>query len=104
MSDLALTHHDVTLEFTVTTTDKVVSFGGTEFVPNHCDAKASHGKILFVNLSQLDEYGYGVDDPAGPDGAELNVSYGGGQLEGDAVTSLPEVAREALTAIKWALR
>lgn len=92
------------LEFTIETTDKVTSYRGTEFVPNWCEVKVYGGEIVSVNLSRLDENGWGIDDPAGPDGAELNVSFGGGQIEGDAIDALPKVAQEALAAIKWALR
>lgn len=103
MSKFQIARDDRTIEFTVTTTEEVTSFRGTPFVPTLCTATISKGKILSVGLDKLDEYGYGIDDPAGPDGAELNVSYGGGEIVSPARAKLPQVAREALAAIEKAI-
>jgi hypothetical protein len=92
------------MEFTVETADKVTTYSGTEFVPNWCEAKVYGGQIASVSLSRLDENKWGIDDPAGPDGAELHADFGGGELDDDAIDALPKVAQEALAAIKWALR
>jgi len=92
------------LEFTIETADTVTSYRGTEFIPNWCEVKVYGGQIASVTLSRLDENRWGIDDPAGPDGAELNVSFGGGEIADDAIGALPKVAQEALAAVKWALR
>jgi hypothetical protein len=103
MTDLGLTRDDRTMTFVVTTTEKVTSFRGTSFVPNFCTAKIESGKVVSVGLDRLDENGWGIDDPAGPDGAELNVSYSGGEIVGPTRANLPQVARDALAAIEKAI-
>lgn len=111
LSGFTVTRRETMLAFTVTTTERVTSHRGTEFVPNHCRAKISHGEIVSLTLSKLDENGRGIDDPAGPYGAELHADFGGGQLGDSArrfgseipVKSL-RIVREALAAIKWATR
>jgi hypothetical protein len=100
MTNFAITMDDRTMEFVVTTTEKVISFRGTSFVPNFCTAKIESGKVVSVGLDRLDENGWGIDDPAGPDGAELNVSYGGGEIVSPGRAKLPQVARDALAAIE----
>jgi hypothetical protein len=93
-----------TFDFKVTTSLTVTSHWGTSFVPNHCDAKVSNGKVVSVTLDRLDENGWGVDDPAGPYGAELNTSFGGGQIVSPLRAKLPEIARQALTTVEAILR
>jgi hypothetical protein len=92
------------LEFTVETADKVTTYSGTEFVPNWCEVNVYGGQVTSVSLSRLDENKWGIDDPAGPDGAELHADFGGVEFDDDAINALPKVAQEALAAIKWALR
>jgi hypothetical protein len=99
---LQITRDERTVEFTITTTDQVASFRGTTFTPNQASATIHSGKILSINLAKLDEHGYGIDDPAGPDGAELNVSFGGGEITAASRIKLPELARDVLTAIEKA--
>lgn len=97
-SSFDLTRDHRTLNFRIATTERVTSYRGTEFVPNHCDSIVEHGKVITLNLSKLDENGWGIDDPAGPDGAELNASFSPERAD------LPKVAQDALDAIKWAIR
>jgi hypothetical protein len=103
MTSFELTRDARTVEFVVTTTEQVTSFRGTSFVPNFCTAQIANGKVLSVGLDRLDENGWGIDDPAGPDGAELNVGYGGGEIVSPGRANLPKVARDALAAIEKAI-
>jgi hypothetical protein len=95
-----ITRDERSLEFAIKTTEKVASFHGTAFIPNSCAVKIFKGQIVSIMLDQLDENGYGLDDPAGPEGAELNVGYGGDELLQPG--ELPEIVQQALAAIKLA--
>jgi hypothetical protein len=103
MTGFELTRNERTMEFVVTTTEHVTSFRGTSFVPNFCAARIANDRVLSVSLDRLDENGWGIDDPAGPDGAELSVGYGGGELVSPGRAKLPQVARDALAEIEKAI-
>jgi hypothetical protein len=100
VATFAITLDVRTMEFAVTTTDEVASFNGTPFVPTLCSVRIVNGKIVSIGLDKLDENGWGIDDPAGEDGAELNVSYGGAEIVSPGRAKLPQVARAALAAIE----
>lgn len=104
MTTFAITGDERTIEFKVTGAGKVRSFNGTWFAPNYCLARIHNGEIISIGLDKTDRSGYGVQDPNGPDGAELNVSYGGGELVGPARDTLPQVARDAIAAIEKEIR
>lgn len=92
------------VEFTVTTKLQVTSYRGTDFTPNHCQARVFNGEIVSVSLALHDENGWGVDDPAGPHGAELAADFGGGQFLQKNRASLPKIAQQALVAVETAIR
>jgi hypothetical protein len=96
MTNFRITRQELTIEFAVQTTDEAVTYSGTFFAPNHCRVRAEGGRIISVSLDRLDENGWGIDDPDGPDGAELNASFGGGQLMPSYLPRLPKVVRDAL--------
>lgn len=98
MAEFKVKRDHRTLILRVQTDERVTSYGGTSFVPNHCEAMIDLGRIITLNLSQLDENGWGVDDPAGPEGAELHASFYPGY------SGLPEIAREAFKTIAWCIR
>lgn len=104
MTTFTITGDERTIEFKITTTEKVTSFNGTRFAPNYCQARIHDGEIITVGLDKMDRSGYGVQDPNGPDGAELNVSYGGGELADDYLTKLPKIVQDAITAIRAAMK
>lgn len=93
-----------TIDLKVTTDDEVTSFRGTPFVPNHATVQISGTQIISIILERLDEYGYGTDDPAGPDGAELNASFGGGEFLPEHRSKLPTVAQDALAEIEGLIK
>lgn len=99
MTTIKSTSDDRTIRFTVTTTDTVTTYSGTDFVPNTGEAKISNGEIVSLMLDQVDEDGFDVDDPAGPDGAVLGASFGGGELTPEGRAKLPTVAQKALATI-----
>lgn len=104
MTTFAITRDERTIEFEVTAGGKVRSFNGTWFAPNYCLARIYNGEIVSIGLDKTDKSGYGVQDPSGPDGAELNVSYGGGELAAEHVAELPTVAQDAIAAVRAAMR
>jgi hypothetical protein len=104
MTTFTKTGDERTVEFRIDTSAEVTSFHGSEFIPNHCDAKVYNGTIVSLSLSRLEDGRFGIDDPKGPYGAELSVSFSGGELEPAALAKLPKVAQDALDAVKWAIR
>ena len=100
MTTFKLTRDERTLEFRLKTNAKVESYRGTKFVPNHLTVSISGTEVISLMLDLLDEYGYGIDDPAGPDGAELFASYGGGEFLPEYRAKLPKVAQDALAEIE----
>jgi hypothetical protein len=105
MSVLALTAHEQTLQFRVRgTSAHVTSFRGTQFVPNRCDVRIHDGQVISVSLDRVDANGWRIEDPNGPDGAKLSVSYGGGEFLPEARTKLPALAQKVLTEIEEATR
>lgn len=104
MTTFEATGDERTIEFKVTTTEKVTSFNGTLFAPNYCLARIRNGDIITVGLDKMDRSGFGVQDPNGPDGAELNVSFGGGELTAENLAKLPKIVQDAITAISAAMK
>lgn len=103
MTTFRIIRREFKLEFAIKTTAKVTSYEGTAFVPNHCETTVYDGQIIAFTLSRLDGNGWGIDDPAGPDGAELYVSYAGGEIDSEGRARLPKVAQEALAEIEGAI-
>jgi hypothetical protein len=85
------------VEFEVSGVTVVTSYSGTQFVPNYAHAKVINGRVVSISVSKMDKNGWGIDDPAGPDGAELHADFGGGEF--DSPESLPALVREILTAV-----
>jgi hypothetical protein len=101
MTNFRITRQELTIVFAVQTTDEVVTYRGTtSFTPNYCRVRAEDGKIISISLDKLDENGWGIDDPAGPDGAQLNASFGGGELMPSYLPKLPKIVRNVLTEVQ----
>ena len=103
MSTFKTIRRELTLEFKVTTTAKVPSFNGTRFAPNRVDARVVDGRIVSLTLERLDGNGWIDEDPDGPDGAVLSVSYAGSEIGDNGRTDLPKVAQDALAEIEKAI-
>jgi hypothetical protein len=104
MTTFKTIRRETTIEFAVKTRATVTTPHGTKFVVNRCETRIYGDEIVSITLSLLDENGYGIDDPNGPEGSELYVSYGGGQLSADYRDMLPKVAQDALAEIEKAVR
>jgi len=104
MATFTTTRREMTIEFAVKTTAKATTYSGTAFVPNHCDAKVYGDEIVSLTLSKLDENGWGMDDPSGPDGAELHADFGGGEFLAENRAKLPKIAQDALAEVEKAIR
>lgn len=100
MAAFKITRRTLTMEFTIKTAAKVTSFNGTPFVPNRCEARVESGTIVSVSLARVDENGWDCDDPAGPDGAVLSVSYGGGEIDPAGRPALPRIAQDAIDTVQ----
>lgn len=103
MTTFRVISHRTVIEFSIETADRVTSFGGTDFVPNHCRARIQDGEIVSISLEKLDENGWGIDDPAGPDGEELAASFSGPEITGQPPHATPRVAQDALKAAAEAM-
>lgn len=103
MTTFDVTSDKRSIEFVVTTTDKIDTYRGTPFSPNRCNASILDGKIASLEMGLVDSNGWGVDDPAGPDGAEMWANFGGGELSAEQRSKLPTLAREALDAVEAAI-
>lgn len=97
---ITVTRDERTVELSITTTEEVTSFRGTAFVPNHARVRLSFGEVVSVSLERVTDQGWGIDDPAGPDGAELDVDFAGGELAADRRAQLPKVAQDILAHIE----
>lgn len=98
-----VTRDERTIEFAVSTDLEAVTRHGTAFVPNHCSARVYGGKVVSIGLDRLDKNGWGIDDPDGPVGAELNASYSTSEYVTNS-NHLPDIACRAFETVVALLR
>lgn len=100
MATFDVTSDERSIEFVMTTTDKIRTYRGTLFSPNCCKVRIEAGKVTSMQMGLVDANGWGIDDPAGPDGAEMWADFGGGELDAQRRSKLPTLVKEALGAVE----